>query len=60
VKGKRKEREDSDKDDPGQPETAHIHKIHKGRQKPLTLNLRPAKARFIVPGLTSFSTLVPD
>ena len=28
VKRKWKQRQDGDKDDPGQPETAHMHEIH--------------------------------
>jgi hypothetical protein len=32
VKRKRKERKDSGKDYAGQPETAHMHKIHNGTQ----------------------------
>jgi hypothetical protein len=32
VKGKWKERKDGGQNYPGQPETAHMHKIHNGTQ----------------------------
>jgi hypothetical protein len=32
VKGKWEEHNDGGQDDPSQPETAHVHKIHNGAQ----------------------------